>query len=212
MSEVTTPKIVQLFEYKKEDSEQRMARTFAAFVRVGGRKKTAGYIVFSSDFPMKAFRHENFVAFWVAPEREGGQVVTSIIDSVRQANREIYLDENFHDSMVVDAVGGCARRIISDGRIPRALAFGMITIDSSAHLTATVGSGESLAGESVAGRAAKIFLVGCTDLVKQRAVKAAITKRLIKGSGSNLSQKKLAKEIKKITGLKMTGCMVVADD
>ncbi len=210
MSEVKIPRSVRAFQYKKEESERRMAQTFVAFVKVSGRKNAAGYIVFSSEHPMRAFHHDNFVSFWVAPERNEIELLSSIIDSVRQEARDQYLDENFHEAMVVNAVGGCARRVLHDQRIPRALSFGMITVDTNAHLTATVGTGESLKGESIAGRAPKIFLVGCSDIAKQRAVKAVITQRLVRGSGSKIARQKLAREVKKITGLKTTGCVVVA--
>ncbi|MBP6885822.1 MAG: hypothetical protein KBC02_01085 [Candidatus Pacebacteria bacterium] len=212
-TELAVPAVVALHDYKKADASRRMAKTFVAFVRVGrAKKKASGYIVFSANRPLRAFRHPNFVAFWAAPELEGLHVVNAILDSARQANRDTYLDENFHDSMVISAIGGCARGVMNDKNIPKALAFGLITVDTHANVTAAMGSGETLAEESVSRRAPKIVIAGCTDIPTRRAIKDLLTKYLVKGSGSDVARKKLAREIRKLTGLKMTGSLIVADE
>jgi|GEM_PF-5466565 len=206
------PSIIGAYQFKKAQSHHGMARTFVAFVRVSGRKNTGGYIVFASNHPLRAFHHQNFASFWVAANRTDGDQITALLESTHQEARQRYLDENFVSAMAVNAVSGYAKGVLEDKNIPCALSFGMITVDDGEELTATVGSGDTIRGISVAGRATKCFLVGCSDVEINKAIFEAIRRRLIKGSGSRLMQAKLGKEIRKITKTKIAGVAVVPKD
>lgn len=157
--------VLEEYLNKRIDTRTRLDSNFVAYVSVGN---SGGVFISGGDVEAAFFRHPNFFAAYTGYSSSEVTEVKSVINSLASRLRSRVLDENFHETIVVEFVSDYMKETMEDPKVPKGLAVEMILVDFSGtvRLLYNTGDNEKIDPAQVDQ---KFFIVGCyNDNLRKR--------------------------------------------
>lgn len=149
--------ILEEYLQKVIDTKTRLDSNFVAYVSIGDK---GGVFICGGDVEAAFFRHPNFFAAYTGYSSSEVTEVKSVINSLASRIRSLVLDENFHETIVVDFMSSYLKETMEDPDVPKGLAVEMILVDFSGtvHLLYNTGDNEEIDPSKTDQN---FFIVGC---------------------------------------------------
>lgn len=174
MSEQPRAGALQVYQAKRQATEEALERSFVAFVRSfhsRGTEGPVGYLVYATDGDLGIFRNDNFVMCYTTPEGAHFKDVQTLLNVVQQETRRRYAEADFHATIALTALSSYTRMILEDWREPVALAVCAVSFDCGGKARSLDYTGR-LEEVSVQCRGERILLTGCYDAeLRSKALK-----------------------------------------
>lgn len=144
--------------FKKIEAEERLARTFAAFVKL----PVGGYFICGGKVPPAYFSSDNFRCIIIGHSLVEISQGESLLREVGSRVSSLFTKNDFYATVATDFLSKYLRANIQNMKIPQALAVEFITIDIRGILVRINLTGD-FEIDNLNEDGERIFIVGCYD-------------------------------------------------
>ncbi len=197
---------LQAFASKQKDAEEKLAKTFVAFVPVAKKKDgPLGYLFYSATTPCGQLGTRNFSTVFVG--HTSGQIreTEELFNEVESLERLEHDEKDFHAISAVGVLAGYAKLMLEWREKPQAFCVESISVDCAGTVIVQNYDGDYRRHENGALKVGSLYFTGCYD----RKIKDEVTELLRQEIGGQPQKpaklRSVVKKLALLTGHSNTG-------